>query len=73
MARRSTKPCAFCEEEHWHSEDERYGHQLHLEVYPFNSVISVMSFARDENGETTELGMRIEMNYCPVCGRKLVW
>lgn len=70
---RKTKPCAFCEEEHWNSEDERYGHQLHLEVYPFNSVISVTSFAQDETGEVTQLGMRIEMNYCPVCGRKLGW
>ena len=70
---RKTKPCAFCEEEHWYSEDARNGHQLHLEVYPFNSAISVTSFAHDETGETTELGMRIEMNYCPACGRKTVW
>jgi hypothetical protein len=68
---RKTKPCAFCEEEHWHTEDERNGHQLHLEIYPFSGVIAVTSFAKDEDGETTELYMRIEMNYCPVCGRKL--
>ena len=70
---RKTKPCAFCAEEHWHSEDERNGHQLHLEIYPLNSVISVTSFAHDETGETTEIAMQIEMNYCPACGRKTGW
>ena len=70
---RKTKPCAFCEDEHWHTEDAPNGHQLHLEIYPFNEVISIQSFARDESGETTELSMRVEMNYCPVCGRKLGW
>lgn len=65
------KPCEWCEEERWWSTDGTRGHQLAIEVYPFNGIISITSFAEAETGETDELREEVEMNYCPVCGRKL--
>ena len=69
---RKIKPCEFCEDEQWWTEEGSPGHQIHTEVYPFNNVISFTSFANNEMGESEELNSQIEMNYCPVCGRKLV-
>lgn len=65
------KPCEFCEEEHWNHEDGTNGHQLYIEIYPLNNLIGITSFARREDGEIEEMAAQIEMNYCPVCGRKL--
>lgn len=72
MARRS-KPCDWCEEEHW---DEYHdgNHALHIEYYPFNNTIGITSFGfrlSEGNDEISELLAEIPMNYCPVCGRKL--
>ena len=71
MARK--KPCEFCEEE-WASDykDHRNGYCLYMEVYPFNNKIVVISQANDELGEMIEDCIDIQMNYCPVCGRKLI-
>jgi len=71
MARR-TKPCEFCETEQWWSEEGSPGHQIHTEVYPEHNVISFTSFANNTLGESEEMCSQIEMNYCPVCGRKLI-
>ena len=69
---RARKPCEFCEAESFNSEDGSGKHQLYLEIYPENNFIGITSFATNENTEETEeICMNIEMNYCPVCGRKL--
>ena len=70
---RARKPCEFCEEEHYLEQESKIEihHQLLVEVYPQNSHIAVFSFAQDDCSEMNELSMDIEMNYCPVCGRKL--
>lgn len=70
MARKKV-PCEFCAEEQWWTEDGVDGHQLAIEVYPFNGVLSITSFANDDNGESREIAASIELNYCPRCGRKL--
>lgn len=72
MAGRRKEPCEFCEEQFW-QDDGRNGHALHIEIYPDNNVISITSFARDEMEEMEELSASIELNYCPKCGRKLMW
>ena len=69
MARK--KPCEFCENDQWWQESGKNGHQLSVEVYPAHNRIGITSFAHDENGETMEITAELEMNYCPVCGRKL--
>ena len=72
MARR-TKPCEFCNDEYEVEYIEhKNGYCLWLEVYPFNNVMTVLCQANDENGEMIEDHVDIQMNYCPVCGRKLV-
>ena len=71
MSSRKKTPCEFCEEEQWWTDDGPNGHQLSIEVYPFNNVISISSFAHDELGESHELEASLEMNFCPDCGRKL--
>ena len=69
MARK--KPCEFCEDEHFESMDGSNHHQLYIEVYPFNNFIGFTSYATGADEETEELYGQLEMNYCPVCGRKL--
>lgn len=70
MARR--KPCEFCDDDHWWTEEGADGHQICVEVYPYNNMIGITSFACRLNEETDEMHIELEMNYCPVCGRKLV-
>lgn len=71
MARKRT-PCDFCGGE-YESEyiDRRNGFCMWAEVYPFNKFIAVICQANDEEGELIEERLCIDMNYCPVCGRKL--
>lgn len=71
MARRK-KPCEFCEDT-WFSDsiDRRNGYSLWYEVYPYNNHIAVFAQAKDEEGELIEDCVEIEMNFCPVCGRRL--
>jgi hypothetical protein len=67
------KPCEFCENDNWYTEDGQNQHSITVEVYPENNVIGVTSFAPREDGEMDEINVSFEMNYCPVCGRKLEW
>lgn len=67
---RKRKPCEWCADDILQS-DSIGNHQLTLESYPENNLIAIYSYGNDNSGETTELSMTIEMNYCPVCGRKL--
>ena len=71
MARRKN-PCDFCEDS-WTSDyvEGRNGFCLWYEVYPFNHVISCIAQGNDEEGELIEGYVSIEMNFCPVCGRRL--
>lgn len=71
MARRKN-PCEFCEDT-WFSDpiEWRNGFSLWYEVYPYNNHISVIAQANDEEGELIEDYVQIEMNFCPVCGRRL--
>lgn len=72
MGRKRT-PCEFCEAD-TSSEyvEHRNGYCLWMEVYPFNGIIAAIAQANDETGEMIEDSIEIAMNYCPVCGRKLV-
>lgn len=69
---RKVKPCEYCEEE-WTSKykEHRNGYCLWAEFYPFTQEIFVTCQANDEEGEMIEDAIRIPMNYCPNCGRKL--
>lgn len=71
MGRKRT-PCEFCEGD-WATDykDHRNGYCLWAEIYPFNNLISVIAQANDEEGELIEDYISINMNYCPVCGRRL--
>lgn len=71
MGRKRT-PCDFCEDD-WATDykDHRNGYCLWAEIYPFNNLISVIAQANDEEGELIEDYISIDMNYCPVCGRRL--
>ncbi len=71
---RKIKPCEFCAEDRWFTEDGHDGHQLYIEVYPDSFSMAVTSFAVTETtGETEELMVPLPLNYCPNCGRKLTW
>ena len=67
------KPCEFCEAESFFEENGADGHNLLAEVYPDALHIAILSYAKNETGETGELTIEIPMNYCPNCGRKLDW
>lgn len=68
MARKTT-PCEFCSDEHY-TNDEHHGLQLSMEVYPDNNLIAIMAAGTMESGSFAELKQEIQMNFCPVCGRK---
>lgn len=71
---RAKKPCEFCEGDTYFSEDGTGKHQLYVEAYPDNCFIGITSFALNEaTEETEEIFVELEMNFCPVCGRKLGW
>lgn len=72
MARR-IKPCDFCGEETASNYKEGpNGYCIWYEVYPFNNLIAFIAQANTEEGDLIEESLDIEMNYCPVCGRRLV-
>ena len=66
------KACDFCSGE-YESEyiTHRNGYCIWLEVYPFNNVMAFMAQSNDENEEMIEDYIEVQMNYCPICGRKL--
>lgn len=68
MARKK-EACEYCSEERFESIGE--AHQLSVEWYPFNGYIDISSFSSSEENEG-ELQYTIPLNYCPVCGRKLM-
>lgn len=73
VAGRKKNPCDFCETEQIISENGAGTHQLQIEFYPFQRFFSVFSFADNtERDEAEELSADFEMNYCPICGRKLI-
>ena len=67
------KPCEYCADT-WTTDyiEHRNGYCLWAEIYPYNNLIAVIAQANDENGEMIEDSISIQMNYCPVCGRKLI-
>ena len=71
MARKN-EPCEFCSDEHY-TNDEYHGLQLSMEVYPDNNLIAIMAQGTMDDGHFAEHKMDIQMNYCPVCGRKCGW
>lgn len=72
MSRR-IKPCEFCEDDSQSDYiDDRNGFTMWMEVYPFHNLITVMAQANNEEGELIEHNLDVTMNYCPVCGRKLL-
>lgn len=70
---RKIKACDFCNGE-YESEylEGRNGFCVWLEVYPFNNLLTFMAQANDEDGDLIERGMDVQMNFCPVCGRRLI-
>lgn len=72
MARRR-KPCEFCSGDYeGEMKDHRNRLTMWVEVYPFNQVLTVLAQATvGEEGEFIEDYIDVQMNYCPVCGRKL--
>lgn len=73
MSGRKRKPCEFCDGEYeGETRENRNGYYIWLEVYPFNNIMAFMAQANDENGELIEDYIQVQMNYCPICGRKLI-
>jgi len=72
MMARKKEPCPFCEDEHY-TNDEFHGIQLSTEVYPDNMLIGIAATGTAEDGTYVELKQDIQMNYCPLCGRKCGW
>ena len=71
MARRR-KPCDFCEDNNYGDYIEhRNGYCLWYEFYPFTQNLSVICQANDEEGNLIEDAITFDVNFCPVCGRKL--
>ena len=71
MAKR--KPCDFCSGEYEADPVEgRNGFYLWTEAHPENNLLSFLAQANDEEGYLIEGHMDVQMNYCPVCGRKLI-
>lgn len=68
---RSRKACEYCCEDHWDSENIGKN-QISVEIYPEAGFIGVTGFLQNINEEMDEVTFNIPMNYCPVCGRKLV-
>ena len=66
------KPCEYCETETYLNRDGQNGHELAVEIYPFNNMLSIISFARDEDGETIQEEITLDYEYCMFCGRKLI-
>lgn len=70
---RGRKLCEFCSDDREvEYKDSRNGFCVWLETYPLNNIMAFMAQANDENGEMMEESVEVQMNYCPVCGRKLV-
>ncbi len=74
MSGRKKNPCPFCDEEEFVHLEAGPNADAVVEIYPFNGHIAVMVQGVSSDGEMTgEDEYSIEMNFCPVCGRKLGW
>lgn len=74
MSARKKTPCPFCDEEEFAHLEAGPNADATVEIYPFNGHIAVIVQGVSDDGEMTgEDEYSIEMNYCPVCGRKLDW
>ena len=71
MSRKRT-PCEFCDPDMgWPDAiDHRNGYCIWLEIYPVRGTMAFIAQANDEMGEMIEDYITVDMNYCPVCGRK---
>ena len=69
---RQKKTCDFCSGEYEVGYIEnRNGYCLWADVDIVDGAIKVIAQANDEEGELIEDYVRIDMNYCPVCGRRI--
>lgn len=70
---RSRKGCDLCREDNFtDGVSGRNGFNIWIEIYPTNNLMAFMGQANDEEGFMMEACEEIQMNYCPVCGRKLI-
>lgn len=69
------KPCEWCnEEQFFRTEEDAKNVSGVLEIYPENGHMSVwFQGISDDGGLTHEESFTVPMNYCPNCGRKLVY
>ena len=70
---RKIKPCEMCAEDSpaWEHIVKKNGFEMWAEIYPYNNIMTVTCFAKDENGLQQKDYIEFPMNYCPRCGRKL--
>ena len=71
MARKK-KPCEFCENDYFESEALGLS-EVCIEFYPENGLFSIHGFITPEDGETKEIELSYNFEYCPICGRKIGW
>ena len=68
---RKRKPCEFCEEEQIDNIILKNAF-AQVEIYPYNNLISFSVTSQDDDGAMNgEDDFSFEMNWCPVCGRKV--
>ena len=67
------KQCDFCNGEYEPDYTaHRNGYCIWLEVNTFDGEMTFMAQANDDLGEMIEDYIPVPMNYCPVCGRKVI-
>ena len=68
---RKRKPCAFCEREAIDT-IELPNANAQIQIYPDNCLVSFWVSSQTDDGELNgENDFSVEMNWCPVCGRKV--
>lgn len=67
------KPCEFCDPklEGIYEGFDVDGLSYSFEKYPDNLFMGISIIGCDQDGKDVDYKFEIEMNYCPVCGRKL--
>lgn len=73
MARRKTEPCEYCEGDYISLESEEAGNELTLDLYPGHLISATAILYNPRTEESYEASVCINMNYCPVCGRKVAF
>lgn len=70
---RTKQPCEFCNGEYESTyKEHNNGYCIWIEVYPDNQNLSFIAQANGEDEYMIEDSIDVQMNYCPVCGRKLI-